>query len=78
MTKEQVINNLKNNFKERDIQRIISAHNAQEASEIISSAGKEFAKLHVKAALEAAHKKHQLPIEDLEFTLSAYPETNIK
>lgn len=39
---------------------------------------KEFAKLHVEAALKAAHRNQQLPEEDLEFTLSAYPLTNIK
>jgi hypothetical protein len=38
----------------------------------------EFAKLHVEAALKAAHKNMQLPPEDLEFTLNAYPLTNIK
>lgn len=38
----------------------------------------EFAKLHVKAALEAAHKNMQLPEEDLEFTLSSYPLNLIK
>lgn len=32
----------------------------------------------VTAALEAAHNEHQLPIEDLEFTLNSYPLTNIK
>lgn len=44
----------------------------------ISYAMIEFAKLHVKAALEAVHSNMQLPEEDLEFTLDAYPETNIK
>jgi hypothetical protein len=39
---------------------------------------REFAILHVEAALEAAHINHQLPIEDLEFTLDCYPLTNIK
>ena len=38
----------------------------------------EFAKLHVEAALKAAHINHQLPIEDLEFTLDCYPLTNIE
>lgn len=38
----------------------------------------DFAKLHVQAALEAAHKNQQLPMEDLEFTLNAYPLENIK
>ncbi len=38
----------------------------------------EFAQLHVKAALTASHKNNQLPIEDLDFTLSCYPLTNIK
>ena len=38
----------------------------------------EFAKLHVKEALKAAHNNQQLPIEDLEFTLDAYPLENIK
>jgi hypothetical protein len=39
---------------------------------------KEFAKLHVEAALKAAHCNHQLPIEDLDFTLNSYPLNNIK
>jgi hypothetical protein len=38
----------------------------------------EFAKLHVKAALEAEHKNMQLPEEDLEFTLSSYDLNEIK
>lgn len=38
----------------------------------------EFAKLHVEAALKKAHNNQQLPLEDLEFTLSAYPLENIK
>lgn len=38
----------------------------------------EFAKLHVEAALKKAHQQMQLPNEDLEFTLSAYPSENIK
>jgi uncharacterized protein YpmS len=38
----------------------------------------EFAKLHAEAALKAAHKNMQLSEEDLEFTLDAYPLTNIK
>jgi len=37
-----------------------------------------FAKLHVTAALKAAHSQHQQDPEDLEFTMSAYPLTNIK
>jgi D-mannonate dehydratase len=35
-------------------------------------------KLHVEAALKAAHRNMQLPEEDLEFTLNAYPLENIK
>jgi hypothetical protein len=38
----------------------------------------EFAKLHVKAALEAAHIAHQVPEEDMEYTLNAYPLNLIK
>ena len=38
----------------------------------------EFAKLHVKAALENAHSNFQLPEQDIDFTLNAYPLTNIK
>lgn len=38
----------------------------------------EFAKLHVEAALEAAHSNMQLPKEDLEFTLSSYSLDQIK
>ena len=38
----------------------------------------EFAKLHVEAALKAAHANMQLPKEDLEFTLQSYPLENIK
>ncbi len=38
----------------------------------------EFAKFHVRKALEKAHINMQLPEEDLEFTLESYPETNIK
>lgn len=38
----------------------------------------EFAKLHVKAALEAAHRNMQLDSDDLDFTLSSYPEELIK
>lgn len=37
-----------------------------------------FAKLHVQAALEAAHSNSQMPQEDLDFTLQSYPLTNIK
>jgi hypothetical protein len=33
----------------------------------------EYAKIHASAALIASHHNNQLPIEDLEFTLSAYP-----
>ena len=39
---------------------------------------KEFAKLHVLAALNAAHRNMQLEEEDLEFTLDCYSLTNIK
>lgn len=38
----------------------------------------EFTKLHVTEALTRAHANSQLPIEDLEFTLDAYPLNNIK
>ena len=38
---------------------------------------RQLTKLHVEAALKAYHKAHQLPNEDIEFTLSAYPLTNI-
>jgi len=38
----------------------------------------EFAKYHVKKALESSHRNMQLPEEDLEFILEAYPESNIK
>lgn len=38
-----------------------------------------FAKMHVEAALKASHiNQHQLPLEDLKFTLESYPLTNIK
>lgn len=37
-----------------------------------------FAKLHVEEALKAVHSNMQLPKEDLEFILNAYPLTNIK
>ena len=37
-----------------------------------------FAQYHVKEALITSHKNNQLPIEDLNFTLSCYPLTNIK
>ena len=37
-----------------------------------------YAKLHVEAALKAAHRNFQAPEEDLEFTLGSYPLTNIK
>lgn len=33
---------------------------------------------HVTKALKAAHKNMQLPEEDLDYTLSSYPLTNIK
>lgn len=38
----------------------------------------EFAKLHVLEALKRSHSNMQLPQEDLEYTLSSYPLTNIK
>lgn len=38
----------------------------------------EFAKFHVDLALKRAHSNMQLPSEDLEFTLQAYPLDNIK
>lgn len=38
----------------------------------------DFAKLHVEAALKRAHSNMQLPEEDLEFTMGAYPLENIK
>ena len=31
-----------------------------------------------EAILEAAHRNMQLPVEDLEFTINAYPLNNIK
>jgi len=34
--------------------------------------------MHVEAALKAVHNNMQLPVEDLEFTLDAYPLSNIK
>lgn len=37
-----------------------------------------FARMHVTAALEAAHRNQQLPEEDLEFTTGCYPLTKIK
>lgn len=37
----------------------------------------KFAKLHVEAALKAAHSNSQMPMEDIDFTLNAYPLTNI-
>jgi len=39
---------------------------------------KKVSKLHVEAALKAAHRNMQLPEEDLSFTLNAYPLENIK
>lgn len=41
------------------------------------SMARQFARNHVKAALETAHRNMQLPKEDLEFILLSYPETNI-
>lgn len=38
----------------------------------------EFAKMHVTAALQQAHVRHQLSVEDMGFTLDAYPLENIK
>ena len=38
----------------------------------------EFAKLHVQKALVAAHNQHQLPMEDIDYTLSAYSPDKIK
>lgn len=38
----------------------------------------DFTKLHVEAALKSAHSNMQLPEEDLEFTMGAYPLENIK
>lgn len=38
----------------------------------------EFAKLHVEQALKAAHRNAQFPEEDLDYTLRAYPLTEIK
>jgi len=38
----------------------------------------DFVKLHVKAALKAAHTNFQLPEQDIDFTLNAYPEELIK
>ena len=42
------------------------------------SAMVEFAEFHVTESLKAAHKNMQLPEEDLDYTLSSYPLTNIK
>lgn len=39
---------------------------------------KEFAKLHVEAALKAVHSNMQLDPEDLEFMLDSYPLEKIK
>jgi hypothetical protein len=39
---------------------------------------RKFAQFHVKEALKQVHYNFQLPEEDLEFTLNAYPKTNIK
>jgi hypothetical protein len=41
-------------------------------------AAKEFAKYHVRKALVAAHRTHQIPEEELDFTLNAYTEDEIK
>lgn len=38
----------------------------------------KFAKMHVTAALQQAHVRHQLSVEDMDFTLDAYPLENIK
>ena len=38
----------------------------------------EFAKYHVEQALKASHSNFQLPEEEIEFTLNAYPLENIK
>lgn len=38
----------------------------------------EFARLHCEAQAKAIHSNMQLPREDLEFTLDAYPLENIK
>lgn len=45
---------------------------------IVSELMSEFAKYHVELALTQAHKKMQLPEEDLEFTLNSYDLNNIK
>lgn len=37
-----------------------------------------FAKYHVELALKASHSNFQLPEEEIEFTLNAYPLENIK
>lgn len=46
--------------------------------EVIKNLMIDFAKLHVTAALKTAHSYHQVPIEDVDFTLDAYPLNNIK
>lgn len=38
----------------------------------------EFAKYHVEKALKASHSNFQLPEEEIDFTLDAYPLENIK
>ena len=38
----------------------------------------KFTRQHVEEALKAAHRNMQLLEEDLEFTLSAYPLSNVK
>lgn len=49
-------------------------HSLYDVSEVMIS----FAKLHVEAALKAAHSNMQLPKEDLQFTLDSYNLNQIK
>jgi hypothetical protein len=51
---------------------------SEDEKRIIIKTLKEFAKLHVQKALERVHNNMQFPIEDLEFTLEAYPLDLIK
>jgi hypothetical protein len=50
----------------------------QNILEYILKERREYAQIHVKAALKAAHRNFQAPEEDIEFTLSAYPKENIQ
>lgn len=59
---------------------IPTAEEMEESGEFddYTSMMREFARRHVTAALEAAHKQHQLPEEDLNFTTSCYPLNKIQ